>query len=62
MRGFDYFQSTAVENLVGFSQASPDIFKAHDYEPVKDLKHLVQNKDVRSRYPWQDWNLTYERC
>ena len=40
-------QGLAIENLVGFSQDSPNIFKAHEYEPVKDLKHLLQNEVVR---------------
>ncbi|KAF1812818.1 DUF383-domain-containing protein [Eremomyces bilateralis CBS 781.70] len=33
----------AVENLVGFSTAQPDLFRAREHEPIKDLKLLVKD-------------------
>lgn len=37
--------SIALENLVGFSQAPYiHIFKTNDFQPIKDLKHLIRNQ------------------
>lgn len=37
----------AAEHLVGYSTTQPAIFKTNGLEPVKDLKLLVKDYDVR---------------
>lgn len=36
-------QSTAAENLVGFSTAQPSLFKRNTLEPIADLKLLIKD-------------------
>jgi hypothetical protein len=52
---------SAVENLVPFSLSQPAIFKTKQLLPIKDLKLLVRDYEVRDIYLLEDSTDTAPR-